>query len=76
MATVRVLVLPVYRMMAVDSSLIIVTQLRMAPEMIPEAIMGTVMRKNAFIFEAPSEMAASSMLMGICCRMATDERMV
>ena len=68
--------MPVYRMMAVDSSLIMVTQLRMAPEMMPEAIMGTVMRKNAFILEAPSEIAASSMLMGICCRIATDERMV
>ena len=44
--------------------------------MMPEAIMGTVMRKNAFILEAPSEIAASSMLMGICCRIATDERMV
>ena len=59
-------------MMAVDSSLIMVTQLRMAPEMMPEAIMGTVMRKNAFYLEEPSEMAATSMLLGICWRIATD----
>ena len=73
---VRVFVLPVYRMIAVDSSLIMVTQLRIAPDTIPAVIIGTVIRKKAFIFEAPREIAASSMLMGICCRIATEDRMV
>ena len=65
-----------YRIMAVDSSLIMVTQLRMAPEMMPEDIMGTVIWKKVFIFGLPRERAASSMVMGICCKIATEERMV
>ena len=48
------------------TDLIIVTQLKIAPDTIPACIIGTVMRKNAFIFVAPREMAASSMLIGIC----------
>ena len=59
-----------------DSSLIMVTQLKIAPETIPAVIMGTVTLKNDFIFEAPREMAASSILIGICCRIATEERIV
>ena len=76
MASVKVWVRTVYRQMAVDSSVMMVTQLRMAPEMMPFAIMGTVIWKKVLALEEPSEMAASSMLMGICCRMATDERIL
>jgi hypothetical protein len=52
--------------MAVDSSLIMVTQLMMAPEMIPAAIMGTVILRKAFSLELPRLSAASSTLRGIC----------
>ena len=59
-----------------DSSLISVTQLRMAPDRTPEDIMGSVTVKNALGLELPSDRAASSTYSGICCRMATEERMV
>ena len=76
MASVRVWVRTVYRQMAVDSSVMMVTQLRMAPEMMPLAIMGTVILKKVLALEAPREMAASSTVMGICCSVATELRMV
>ena len=63
-------------MIAVESSLIIVTQLRIAPETIPAVIIGTVILKNDFIFVAPREIAASSILIGICCKIATEDRIV
>ena len=52
------------------------TQLKMAPERIPLAIMGTVMRVKVLSLLAPREMAASSMLREICIRVAVAERMV
>ena len=76
MASVKVWVRTVYRQMAVDSSVMMVTQLRMAPEMMPFAIMGTVIWKKVLALEEPSEMAASSTVMGICCRVATELRIV
>ena len=62
--------------MAVDSSEIIVTQLKMAPATMPEDIMGTVILKKVFIFVLPRDRAASSMVMGIWCKIATEERIV
>ena len=76
MASVSVCVRTVYRQIAVESSVMMVTQLKMAPEMMPFAIMGTVTRKKVLAFEAPSEIAASSTVMGICCRVATELRIV
>lgn len=76
MDTVNVFVFPVYRIIAVDNSVIIVTQLNIAPDTIPLAIMGMVMAKNVFILEVPRLMDASSMVMGICCKIATLDRMV
>ncbi len=43
MAIVKVCVRTVYRQMAVDSSVMMVTQLRMAPEMMPLDIMGWIL---------------------------------
>src|SRR5690554_1415783 len=54
----------------------IVTQLRIAPLIIPLPIIGMVMVKKVFILLAPREMAASSMVSGICCSTATEERIV
>ena len=59
-----------------DSSVMMAIQLSSAPEMIPLAIMGMVTLKKAFSLLLPREMAASSMDMGICCKVATEERMV
>ena len=44
--------------------------------MMPFAIMGTVIWKKVLALEEPSEMAASSTVMGICCRVATELRIV
>ena len=52
------------------------TQLRMAPEMMPLDIMGTVILAKVFSLLAPKLMDASSMLMGICIRVAVADRMV
>ena len=46
--------------MALDSSVTIATQLKMAPERIPFAIIGTVIFKKVFNFEEPRLNAASS----------------
>jgi len=59
-----------------DSSVIILIQESRAPERIPLIIMGMVTAKKAFILLLPREIAASSMDMGICCKIAMEERMV
>ena len=76
MATVRVWVLLVYRMMEELSSLIKVIQLMMAPESTPDIIMGTVTFTKDFVSVHPRLMAASSTLGLICPMMAVLERMV
>ena len=38
--------------------------------------MKVVILKNDFIFVAPREIAASSILIGICCKIATEDRIV
>ena len=76
MDTVSVYVLFVYRMMDDDSSLMMVTQLMMAPERTPGIIMGPVILRKVVISEAPREMAASSMLGLIFPKMAVEERTV
>ena len=63
-------------MMEELSSVTMATQLRMAPERMPLAIMGTVMRVKVLSLLAPRLMAASSMLRDICIRVAVAERMV
>ena len=47
-----------------------------APDKIPFAIIGTVIVKNALSLEEPSEIAASSIDIGICCNVATEDRIV
>lgn len=50
----------VYRKIVALSSVMIATQVRMAPEMTPGPIIGIVTRKNVFKFEAPRLIDASS----------------
>ena len=73
---VSVFVLPVYKIIPVDNSVMMVVQLRIAPEITPADIIGTVILINVLMLLAPKLMAASSMLMDICCKIAVDERMV
>ena len=63
-------------MIAPESSVTIATQLRIAPDMIPLDIIGTVTFRKVLSLLAPRLMEASSMLMGICIRRAVAERMV
>ena len=70
------MVLELYRIMDEDSSVIRVTQLKMAPDMIPFTIIGVVTFQNVLNFDAPRLADASSTVMGICCRIATLLRMV
>ena len=62
--------------MAVDSSVIIVTQDIIAPDRIPLAIIGTVILKKAFSLLEPKEIAASSIDIEICCRVAVEDLIV
>jgi hypothetical protein len=52
------------------SSDIIVTQLSIAPEITPGNIIGSVILKNVFKFDAPKDIAASSILKFIWCKIA------
>src|SRR5690554_411499 len=54
----------------------IVTQDNIAPAITPVAIIGIVILKNVFSFEAPKLMDASSIVIGICCNIATEDRIV
>ena len=65
-----------YRMAALDTSVTMDTQLRMAPEIMPLDIMGTVTLKKVFILEAPRLMDASSTDSGIWMRVAVADRVV
>ena len=63
-------------MIDAESSVIMATQLKIAPATIPLAIIGVVIRKKVFIFEAPKLIAASSVVIGICWSTATLLRIV
>ena len=63
-----------YSKIAEASSEIMVIHDKIAPEMIPADIMGMVILQNVLILLAPSDRAASSIVMGICCKVATLER--
>ena len=63
-------------MIEVDSSVMIMIQLRMAPETTPGIIMGVVTLKKVLTLLVPRLMAASSMDGGILRRIAAEERMV
>ena len=73
---VIVLVLVVYKIIDVDSSVIIIIQLRIAPEITPGMIIGVVMRRKVFVLLEPRLTAASSMLGGILRNIALEERTV
>ena len=72
---VKVIVRLLYRMIELDNSVTMDTQLRIAPEMIPLDIIGTVIFTNVLSLEDPRLIAASSMLRGICISVALAERM-
>ncbi|MNV97505.1 hypothetical protein D3C71_1926330 [compost metagenome] len=71
-----VAVAPVYSTTVELSSLIVVIQLRMAPDMTPGAIIRPVVLKNVFIGGTPRLIDASSTLLSSCVRMAVLERIV
>ena len=73
---VMVAVLPVYSMMEVDSSLMQVTQLMMAPDSTPGSISRAVTFTKVFMGDTPKLMDASSTLGSICMRNALPERTV
>ena len=76
MLIVRVMVLLLYRITPDDISVIMDTQLKIAPEIIPLDIIGTVIPIKVLAFEAPRLIAASSMLMDIFIMAAVAERLV
>ena len=59
-----------------DSSVTMAPQLRIAPEMMPLDIIGTVILAKVFSLEAPRLIEASSMLGWICISVAVAERIV
>ena len=73
---VRVMVLFVRRMIALETSVIMATKDSMAPEIIPGLIIGTVILPKVFSFEAPREIAASSIDIGICIKVAVADLVV
>ena len=73
---VRVMDLLLYRMMEELSSVTMATQLKIAPEKMPFAIIGTVIFTNVLALDAPRDIDASSMLMDICIKVAVAERTV
>ena len=70
------MVLLLYRKIPLETSVMMETKLRMAPEMMPLDIWGMVMSTKVFSLDAPRLMAASSVLMGICIMVAVAERLV
>ena len=62
---VSVIVRLLYRITPEDISVIIETQLRIAPDIIPLDIIGTVILIKLFALDAPRLIAASSILVGI-----------
>ena len=62
---VSVIVRLLYRITPDDISVIIETQLRIAPDIIPLDIIGTVILIKLFALDAPRLIAASSILVGI-----------
>ena len=63
-------------MMEVDSSVIIMIHERIAPEITPDIIIGTVTLKKVLKSDAPRLMEASSMLGEMLRRIAEEERIV
>ena len=63
-----VIVFPVYSMIDVDSSLIQVTQLMIAPDRTPGSMSRAVTLINVFIGDTPRLIDASSTLGSICRR--------
>ena len=59
-----------------ESSVMMETQLRMDPAIMPVAIIGTVIIRKVFCLELPRLMDASSTLIGICCKVAVDDLIV
>lgn len=76
MDTVSVCVELVYKMIDDDNSLIMVTQLIIAPDRTPGAIMGIVILRKVVISDAPRETAAPSILGLIFPKTAAEERTV
>jgi len=62
--------------MDVESSDIIVIHDRIAPEIIPESIIGIVILIKVLILELPKLSAASSILGSICNKLATEDLIV
>ena len=62
--------------MELDNSVSIVIHDTIAPEMMPLIIIGTVILRNVFSLEQPRLSAASSTVKGICCKVATELRIV
>ena len=73
---VSVIFLLLYKIMELESSVTMETQLKIAPDTIPLDIIGTVIRLNVFNLDAPRLIAASSILIGICWSVAVAERIV
>ena len=73
---VSVMLRLLYRMIELESSVTIETQLKMAPERMPLLIIGTVIETKVFSLLVPREIEASSMLIGICINVALAERIV
>jgi hypothetical protein len=73
---VSVIVLFVRSMMALETSVMIATSESIAPEMIPGFIIGTVILPKVLSFDAPKDMAASSIDIGICIKVAVADIVV
>ena len=63
-------------MIELESSVRMVIQETIAPEMIPRIIIGTVILMKVWNLLQPRLSAASSTVSGICCRVATELRIV
>ena len=74
--TVRVIVLLLYKMIEAEISVMMATQLKMAPEIMPFFIIGTVIRTKVLSLDAPRLMEASSTDKGICIKVAVADRTV
>ena len=72
----KVIVFELYKMIEDESSVIKLTHDIMAPAKIPLNIIGMVIFKNVFSLLDPKEIAASSIEIGICCKVATEDRIV
>lgn len=67
---VSVIFLLLYKIIELDNSVTIETQLSIAPLMMPLLIIGTVILTNVLSFDVPRLIEASSILSGICISVA------